>query len=329
MNPHSPLLLQAQFTVPVAGGSFGLADSTKLENPFQAPMWLDEIRFRLPAAGAVSATLGLNWSSFRIELKLGETTITKGFVHMGLFGKVLNDGIESANFKPQESLSTYQNSPYVFTWRLPKPLFIPAREFLRPTFYFDPVMPNAGLVTNQVVTLIYCCRPLPRGTPTPKTVQIPWVTFYQPVDIDTAAPVDRVDQSTPSDLYNPFDQDMHVQRFVGRLMGREYGENNEYMGLASANVNLTTGIPTTGTFVSAQDSFNNILIRDPTPFAHVFSAVDRAWTVNCVLPPKGFYLFTVDRLWAAFTSSATNVNQFNFNKSVGISMVGWREVQYR
>ena len=95
------------------------------------------------------------------------------------------------------------------------------------------------------------------------------------------------------------------------------------MGLASANVNLNTGILTCGTLVSAQDSFNNILIRDRTPFAHVFDAIDRAWTVNCVLPPKGFYLFTVDRLWTTYNA------EVRFVGTVDISMIGWREVRVR
>lgn len=90
------------------------------------------------------------------------------------------------------------------------------------------------------------------------------------------------------------------------------------MSIASANVNTATGIITSGTLISAQDSFNNILIRDQTPFAHVFDFIDRSWTVNCKLPPKGFYLFTVDRLWSAYSAAVT--------ATVGISMVGWREV---
>ncbi len=151
------------------------------------------------------------------------------------------------------------------------------------------------------------------------------MTFYQPPKIaftGGGSGVDQSDQSTPSDLYNPWDQDLHVQRFVGRLMGQPIGEDQQRMGLASVVVDFTTGLPSTGTMVSAQDSFNNILIRDQTPFAHVFEFLDRAWTVNCVLPPKGFYLFTVDRLWSGYrVTTASTV-------TVGIGMTGWREVGY-
>jgi hypothetical protein len=146
---------------------------------------------------------------------------------------------------------------------------------------------------------------------------------------------DRTDQSTPSDLYNPFEPELHVQRFVGRFLNFQIGnsgtpDDNNYgdlkgvMTFADELVDFSNNIPLAGTFVSAQDSFNNILIRDPTPFYHVFAAIDRSWTMNCVLPPKGFYLFTVDRLWAYLET------QFNYTAAatVGIGMISWRDVFY-
>ncbi len=292
----SPLLLQAQISPPAAGGSFGLADTTRLENPFQAPMWLDEIRIRLPASTGTDDPVA--WSTLSLELKLGETPLTKSFVPIGLFGKALGEGMAT------------------LTWKLPKPLFIPARELLRPTFYCAPFSGAPA----KVITIIYACRPLPKGTPPPQVLQIPWVSYFVPPTMTLPNPTDRTDQSTPSDLYNPWDEDLHVQRFIGRLMPQNDGQDvDDYMSLESAFVNLTTGLVTTGTMVSAQDSFNNILIRDPTPFGHVFNFIDRAWTVNCRLPPKGFYLFTMDRLWSAYGGASASV-------TAGISMIGWREV---
>ncbi len=302
----SPLILQAQISPPAGGGSFGLADTTLLENPFQAPMWLDEIRFRVPNTTSVGAA----WSSLRVELKLGEIPITNGFVPISTLGKVLDesDGSPGGEF--------YMNS---FTWKLPKPLFIPARELLRPTIYF---VPFSG-APARTVNIIYACRPLPKGTPTPRVLQLPWVTYFQPAMLTTPNATDQVDLSTPSDIFNPFDQDLHVQRFLGRFMIQDatQGIDGGNAGdLSSALINTDTGAIVTGTFVSAQDSFNNILIRDPTPFASVFDRIDRAWTVNCMLPPKGFYLFTIDRIWSAYTPALT--------ATVAISMIGWREVQY-
>lgn len=298
----SPLILQAQIVAPAGGGAMGLADTTRLENPFQAPMWIDEIRFRIPGGNTVE------WSSISIELKLGNLSLTRSNVPIGLFGKVLTD----------QNFDSDSGTQYEYTWKLPKPLFIPARELLRPTVYFQAY---AG-ATSRTVTILYVCRPLPRDYPTPKNLQVPWVSYFQPPNLTLpSASADRSDASTPSDLYNPWDQDLHVQRFIGRLLPRNVAsEMQNLMSLDSAKVDLTTGLVTTGTLVSAQDSMNNILIRDPTPFGHVFDFIDRSWTVNCILPPKGFYLFTVDRLWSNYAAALT--------ASVCIGMVGWREVRF-
>ncbi len=312
MNPVSPLLLQAQILAPNGGGSLGLADTTRLENPFQAPMWLDEICFRLPGDG----DSGRNWSSIRVDLKLGQTPITHGFVPISLLGKVLNNSTVGGEFEEVASALL----PNCFTWKLPKPLYIPARELLRPTIYFDPFSGSGSSTTP--VTILYRCRPIPKGTPPPQTMQIPWVTYFQPPYLALSggpAANDREDQSTMSDIFNPWDEPLHVQRFVGRLFCQGIkGEEQGNISLASAQVNLDTGNIEFGTTVTAQDSFNNILIRDPTPFAHVFNFIDRSWTVNALLPPKGFYLFTIDRKWAEYNLAIT--------ATLGLSMVGWREV---
>jgi hypothetical protein len=309
---YSPLLLQAQITAP-AGGEMGLADSTRLENPFQGPMWLDEIRFRLPDPLGFFYH-GRSWSNIFCKLRLGNLPLTQGNVPISLLGKGLNDAAEASSL-------SIPGPPYVFTWKLPKPLFIPARDLLRPTIYYAPYA-GAEPVT---VTVCYACRPLPVGTPTPKVLQVPWVAaFVPPMQAAGVAAADRVDESQPSDLYNPWDQDLHVQRFVGRLMVQgDDGEEERHMGLASVTPDFQAGLSTnaTGTLVSAQDSFNNILIRDPTPFAHVFDFVDRAWTVNALLPPKGFYQFTVERFWSQYPNQSITATP-------GISMVGWREVAY-
>jgi len=311
----SPLILQAQITPPPGGGSFGLADTTRLENPFQSAMWIDEIRFRLPN-GSLTGNRGDAWSRLRVELKLGNINLTNGFVPISLLGKVQNDS----------QIVGENNAPNCFTWKLPKPLYIAPREILRPTMYFEPYT----AAPTKTVTIIYACRPIPHGTPAPTTMHIPWVTYFKPPEISIpeggGGVADRSDQSTPADIYNPWDEVLHVQRFVGRLMGRwdEEGvgdfEDEQFMALASADVNLATGLINVGSMISAQDSFNNILIRDVTPFAHVFDFIDRAWTVGCVLPPKGFYLFTIDRLWANYVPLDA------ITATLGLGMVGWREV---
>jgi hypothetical protein len=357
MNPISPMVLQAQITMPGAAGELGVADPTRLENPFQAPMWLDEIRFHIPyvvdplASPNPAVIFPIYWSNLYVKLFLGEIPLTNGAVPLSLLCKQLNDspipGLNSVT--PGVPVQTFEEgSPpqpvqyNVFTWKLPKPLFIPAREYLRPVIYYAPSPTTALPLLPVSVNIMYAVRPLPKGTPTPKKLQIPWVAAYVPsmmqnfdsVDPENEGLIDRTDLSTPSDLFNPFEQELHVQRFVGRFLNFRVGESATpedtnrgdlfgVMTFVDELVDFNSNVPLAGTFVTAQDSQNNILIRDPTPFSHVFSAIDRSWTVNCVLPPKGFYLFSIDRNWEylaglTYTAAAT----------VGIAMIGWRDVFY-
>lgn len=314
MSQISPILLQTQIVVQ-PGGSMGVADPTRLENPFQGPMWLDEIRFTI-----TDPSQACFWSSLRVELKMSGdgTPLTRGFVPISTLGKVLQESIPGiASGTGPTSEASLQH----FIWKLPKPLYLAAREYLLPTMYF---VPFSGATTPVTVTICYACRPVAAGTPTPTKIHLPWVAFYQSSFLTTPGAADTFEHSGPSDIFNPFQQDLHVQRFVGRLMVQAATGTGEdgyiTMGINSANVNLVTGSPTTGTFVSGQDSFNNILIRDATPFADVFDFLDRSWTVNAILPPQGFYQFNIDRLWSAYTQALT--------AAVAIAMVSYREVPY-
>ena len=352
MNPVSPMVLQTQISFTTVGGELGVADPTRLENPFQAPMWLDEIRFHIPYVPVDPnanpiVVQPLRWSQLYVKLYLGNTPLTNGSVPLSLVCKQLNDSAVpgSNTVNPNVPIIPREDTGHgavpltynVYTWKLPKPIFIPARDYLRPVIYYVP-SPAADLpLTAVAVNIMYVVRPLPKGTPTPKTIQLPWVASYVPpfMDFQATADFNATDQSTPSDIYNPFEQDLHVQRFVGRFLnyqvGRSatstdntYGDLRSVMQFADELVDFKNNVPLSGCFVSAQDSQNNILIRDPTPFYHLFNYLDRSWTVNCILPPKGFYLFTIDRLW----DYIANTLEVEFTASVGIAMIGWRDVVF-
>src|ERR1700733_11938940 len=128
MSQISPILLTAHISIP-PGGAMGVADSTRLENPFQGPMWLDEVRFRIPNPTSVSAAAGVGWSSLRVELKLGDIPITNGYGPISLLGKVLQEASSNTD-EPAGTNNALldEASLQSFTWKLPKPLYIPARE---------------------------------------------------------------------------------------------------------------------------------------------------------------------------------------------------------
>jgi hypothetical protein len=262
-------------------------------------MMVQEIRIRRLAPANLMAILGL-----RMRLRLGSEELTKGFVPLGCLGKVLNDETSMGNGG--------HNS---FVWRLPKPLYVPPSELLVPSFFTAPGASAPNDYPHEVSYAGYSLE----GEPPPSEVHLPWASAWVPrkvlVPADVATSQNYIDISKTGDFPNPFPVPLHVQRFIGRY---EFGTYSE-----SANVGQDlAGFLTT---VTATDSAGNILVRDPTPFSHLFSPIDRCWTVNAVLPPKGFYRFRMERNFAGYAVYSGTPTYFN----LGIGMVGWRTVPYR
>lgn len=273
----SPVLLQG--TVTVSPGIKQELPYGALQNPFKTAMLVDEVRFSYNELSGNSTNIVL-----QAEMSVGRMQLTNGTVPLRSFGRALN----------------YQDTrtDLCFTWKLPKPLYLSAEELLVISVYFLP----GYLVTQRTVTVVVAGRSLPSNFPPPAVVHYPWVTTYIPPYISSA---DSLDTSQESQLCNPFNEELHVQRFTARYDNMTNSGTDEYS-------NITEEFTT----VRAIDSFGNILVRDPTPLFHLMQAPTRSWTVNARLASKGFYLFTVERFWAAIAAAG----------SVAISMVGHHDV---
>ena len=295
---ESPILLTAEFSLLPGADTKGLADSSLLQNPFGTAMLLDEIRFTV---NNFQHSRGGEGGIIRAAFKLGRTPITNGFIPIWNFGKVLN---------PIEALGAVTVS--TFTWKLPKPLYIPPSEYLIPTLQ-NIAMPS-GLDLTAKVRVTYAGRSLASNHPTPKAIHVPWVTAYLTPFRGAGT---FTDQSTEADLVNPFNESLNVQRFIGRILVDKITATEE----VGESVTYYAGLGSRLTTVRMTNSNGVILVRDNTPFNHLFNATDRSWTVNAILPPKGFYL-------AFFSQNHTGMDAAGYVSSM-ISMIGHREVKLR
>lgn len=293
---NSPILLSSgELTIPK--WSTVEPETTRMQNPFRTPMLIDEIRFRTNALGFFNGLM-----SSKVEILLGRSPLTNGMVPIGNLCKVLLDG----NFGSDGGALPY----FHHTWKLPKPLYVPPEELLTCRLHYSGEFGGSATTVMQVT---YAGRSLPSNFPRPKTQWLPWAAAFQTASLALTDGNSDETISDQADLVNPFDEPLRVQRFIGRTL-----RNNN---LAANELGQQAGdqAPSTMTFVRAVDSFGNILVRDPTPFTHLFQFVDRTWTVNAVLPPKGFYLFQINR---DYTITVANTSFAH-----AISMVGYREVK--
>lgn len=277
----SPVLLSTAAITLAANQQQEVNDPTRLSNPFRTPMMLDEIRF------VVTGTQAQNTRDYlEAKFRLGRIPLAANYVPITSFGKSLN------------ALSA------VMTWRLPKPLYVPANE------YVVPHIRNTNSA-SKILQVIYAGRSLGENVPTPKSMFVPWVTSYQATLASTAATDYGTETSTEADLVNPFDTPLYVQRFIGR-----------YLSASADNTGEAYSDYLNNTFIRAVNHEGTILVKDETPFGNLFDHTTKVWPAGTVLPPKGFFLFEVRRDFTTLSS--------NFRATAPIiSMIGYREVPLR
>ncbi len=314
-----PLSLSASVTL--QPGTVVEPQTTNLQNPTGSPYLIDEIRVKINNTTAGSpgpVVIPDPHIAIGMSLFLGRTPLTNGFVPIGNFGRVLLNSYQQGQ----------EGAKWEFTWRLWRPILLHPGEFLVPKFNYTP---NLGIVNTVEVPavpidIVYAGRRIiDPNFVMPDSMVVPWVSSFMLSAQSWATGTGfKTDVSKETDLVNMHDTPLFVQRFIGR-----YGWLSRTAAPVPASSELSGSeasslLATAYTNVRAVDSQGTILIRDPAPWTQVFHFPDRCWDVHTTLAPKGFYLFTVDRNFAALSVEIANINALG-----AISMVGYREISTR
>lgn len=269
-----PIHLTARTTI--ASNSSGGVNAISLKNPLGQPMEILEIKFQLFQEVNSNANMG---GVIACKLDLGKFSLTNGFVPVWLMGRSENLWAEA--IQDPNVLGDAANCTNEFTWRLAQPLYVPPGAVLVPTFQ------HRGLVQQDVqVRISYSARSIPPGTPPPKKIVLPYAAAWVSNTFD--ANESGVDNSLETDLTNPFDEPLTIQRFSGRVVLFNLSTSPPQVLEAGA-----TG-ETVGTYqydVRLIDSFGRPIIRNLVPFRLAFSGVTRSWEVdNALMDPRSFIL---------------------------------------
>ena len=277
----------------------GTVNAAAMKNPMNQDMEILEIKFELSGAlvdGNDTTFGGSIWCDF----SMGPIKLTNGAVPCFLFGRAEN---LTGEYKTDTTDTLGFNA---YSWRLPRPLFVPAGTALIPNFT------HTGFIPNTVnVRVGYSCRTV---TKTPKRVCVPWIAKYVSKafnPISTAA----VDVSSELDLVNPHQDPVHLQRFVGRTL---FLPNT---GSTGSSEDRPNGFGSQYLTARIMDSYGRPVVRNYTPFRTIFSAQTRSWEMGtgAILDPEAYYIVSLQK--AAMTLTPDGVGQ-SF-----ISLVGWREME--
>jgi hypothetical protein len=294
-----------------------------LKNSGPGPIELLGMKFRLRSPGVIA-----NGALVDCRLDLGSYPLTNGFVPIYSFGRAQNIVAEQVMSPGNPPGFVY--SEYIVPFS--RPLYLPVGAVVRPQFR------HKGQSTAAVdVQISMFGRMLSEKAPLPKKLMLPYWAAYA-CKTFTLGTVDS-DTSSESDLYNPFETPLHLERFVGRISF--IASNLVFSAATGSPVAMTEleqgalaplgnngGLGDTLGQITCQivDSNGYPVVKKPTPFRLVFDAITRSWPLTNDLPPGGYYVVTLNNLpWTSQFGSPFGVAAVTAQPCV--SMVGWREVR--
>ncbi len=303
----NPIHLIAQTTVQ-SGGSSGV-NQEALRNPLDLPMEILEIKFQIRAVTSLPQTTNtpvLTGASIAAEFALDSIPLTAGFVPLWCFGKSLR--VDLAEVQPFE-ITNGPNFHGHYRWRLSSPLFIAPGQVLTPKFAHLGDTPAA-----LKVIVSYSGRTLPKGYQPKKTLTVPYAAYYASKVFNGFNGADT-DTSKETDLRNPFDIPIRVERLVGRINSK----NTTSLGTVFTDQpDFGADLLTTRIYSSAGEP----LVPAFSIFQLVFNHTTKTWECPHLMPPRSFYLVELS-LAAPVTTNA------NFQMQAFVSMVGSRDLELK
>jgi len=294
-----PLHLTASTTI--AASSSGGVNAISLKNPLGQAMEILAIKWQLLVSSSFAMSLG---TVIGCKLDLGKFPITNGFVPVGMFGK--SEGLISEQMSDVNVANLCANE---YIWRLPRPLYVPKGAVLLPTFQ------HRGITQQSVtVRVSYSARSVPENAPPPKKVALPYAAFYGSQSFD--ASVAGTDASVETDLVNPFDEPLYLQRMTGRVVNVQYSS-----GFIDEGVSVHPESIAASWNVRIVDSFGRPIVRRFVPLRLAFSGVSRSWEMSPepIMDPKSFYT-------AYLRKDTTTYSANQFLTQAFVSIVGCRDV---
>jgi len=295
--PASPVHLSSSLVL--VSGSNGTPPDAALKNPMGQDMELLEIKFEL-SGSAVGGLVDAFGATIECELVMGAYKLTNGGIPVWNFGR-------AENLEGETKTDSATDKSYVsYSWRLPRPLFIPAGAVIVPNFT------HTGMVPATVnVRVGYSARTV---FTKPKVIYLPWVAKYKSKAFNPIQTV-ATDASSELDLVNPHAEVLHLQRFVGRTLTISAADGSTEEGAQAFSSQFLS--------LRMTDSYGRPIIRDYTSFGQAFCALTRSWDMDngAGLDPSAYYLVSLKKAVGTYGAGSLNDSAQAF-----ISMVGWREM---
>lgn len=316
-SPYSnPLVLYGQ--VLVNPNVDAAVPNVALSNPDGMPMELLEVRFRLvPQSSITTQNVGVTGLGLGVKMDLGKVAVVDSYVPVGDLG-TSRDSYEyqQAVFSDPDS-ATPRAFPTTYGWRLKYPLLIPGGATL------SCVLRSLGQSSYPLlVDVAYIARTWDMRRPLPTHTRVPWVSSYESrvFEYETGIAA-KQDQSGQLDIINPFDAQLEIARFGGRL---SYLVNyTRALGADYVLEDPVTMRDVFGTF-RMRSSRGFDIVGNPSAFGVAFPYSWRSWDMGdkWLMSPREYYTVNIDTAAITDTVTAPYIGQMQYS----IGLTGYRSV---
>lgn len=303
-QPIAPIHLSA--AVQLQPGASSGVSSNALMNPMGQDMELLEMKFMVSTTLSTSTLLPQPFGgSIGVDLSLGNFKLTNGSVPVWGLGRAENLAVETvAGF--YDAVVTNWFVACIYSWRLPRPMFVPAGAVVAPKFSHFGYVPN-----TLTVRVGYSARSVVKS---PRVSYIPWASTYSSKVFNPITTASS-DVSQEKNLLNDTGRTFNLQRFTGRTQfTSQAGTAYEADPATFATRYLT---------LRMSDSYGRPLVRNYVPFRSVFGDITRSWEleeVGAQLDPGAYYRVLLKKATMTMAGSQSLGQAQAF-----VTMVGWRE----
>lgn len=323
----------------VAKGPDAGAGSGSLVNFYPYPMKVKDIVFdwdwTVPSRG-VQQTYGAPLGdAIRIRAGYRNHPLTNGYVPVNLLGRTRNWQASTPSF-----IQAAQTVHSTFVWEFPTPMWLPPNVPLTISALHQNDFAVQSAATSTLSLDITIRGELDEVGIIPRYIDIPYASAFLGAVQSTVGPPTGVappvtERSGQSDLYNPFDVPLSVERLSYEISLSSHGKD----GATNANfapTDSTSAQDQTAQILAGQNygldrryvtmklaaAVGRALIKDLIPIGAVLSANDRSLDLRTVLDPKQFYIATIVSQFPTFTDRGSQP----FQMRTGVSIIGSRRL---
>lgn len=317
-----PVVLYGTATIPVA--SSGAPDNSTLQNPYETPIEILEVRFRIyptyPNADNV-AFQSVTGMGVGVKMDLGKAAVIDGFVPVNAMSSNRDsyEGMGALYSQPAVGLASeaYQ---VMYGWRPRYPIYVPGRATLACAFQ------TQGQIDSPIVCdVVYIGRTWPVGKPKPRTVKVPWVASFEATPVETSGSTQALsnDVSASTDVQNPFAANLELDKIFGRMA--QLTPLNPTLGSGSNRLIEDSIVGRLIRFkLKIRSSRGFDILRNQTQFGSLFTRNWIVWDIpgRWELVPREFYTF-------AFQASAETLEvatPYTQQSQPSVGIVGYRNV---